>query len=167
MWFLRRRRRPELDLASLDHLSETIARAVALIEERLAPPPAPVEPRRRGELVIRREDSGSEPEIPVREEPPAEPPRPVPKPPEPEPEPEPEPPPEPRPPPREASPGFVLFVPTAAGYRLATPDGVVPEPGERLSVEDAWYRVLRLGPSPLPGDPRRCAFLEPQEATLD
>ena len=62
--------------------------------------------------------------------------------------------------------GFVLFVPTAAGYRLAAPDGIVPKPGERLRVDEDWYRVLRLGPSPLPGDRRRCVFLEGHPATL-
>ena len=62
--------------------------------------------------------------------------------------------------------GFVLFVPTTAGYRLATPDGIVPKPGERLRVDEEWYRVLRLGPSPLPGDRRRCVFLESHLATL-
>lgn len=155
MWFLRRRRRPQLDLAAFDRLSETIARAVALIEERLAPAPSPEEPsRRRAELVIRREPDPSEAE---RREPEQPSPGWVPAPePDREPDPAGEQPSLPEPP-----PGFVLFVPTSAGYRLTTPDGVTPEPGERLRVEETWYRVLRLGPSPLPGDARRCAFLEP------
>ena len=160
MAFFHRRRRPQLDLAALDRLSDTIARAVALIEERLAPPQSREEPRRRAELVIRRQPDWREPE---RREP---------DPPEPEwrPEPEPEQPPEPargaaaRAP---APKGFVLFVPTTAGYRLTTPNGVTPEAGERLRVEDEWYRVVRVGPSPLPGDRRRCAFLELQLATLE
>ena len=163
MGFLRRRRRPQLDLAALDRLSETIARAVVLIEERLSPTETRREDRRRADLVIRREPDWREHE---RREPEPEPPDPEPPEPARRPEPEPERPVRPR---REASSphGFVLFVPTTAGYRLATPNGLVPDQGERLRVEDVWYRVLRLGPSPLPGDRRRCAFLELQVATLD
>ncbi len=174
MWSLRRRRRPELDLAVLDRLSDTIARAVALIEERLAPTPAGAGPRPAGELVIREEPRWPEPEgWPLEREQRREP--------EPEadgdgdgdrePEPEAEPEPVREAPVRPVSvpeppTGFVLFVPTPAGYRLAAPDGLVPRPGERLRVEDVSYRVLRLGPSPLPGDRRRCVFLEPHPATL-
>ena len=171
MWFTHRRRRTRPDLAALDRLSETIARAVALIEERVASVPATPRQRPQGELVIRRETRWPEPE-----------PRPRVREREPEPEPEPEErevpatpeatvEPEPVAPARPASvsslpSGFVLFVPTAAGYRLAAPDGIVPKPGERLRVDEDWYRVLRLGPSPLPGDRRRCVFLEPHPATL-
>lgn len=157
MGFLRRRRRPQLDLAALDRLSDTIARAVALIEGRLAASPGREEPGRRGDLVIRRGVDRREPE-PEPERPPSEPWT----------EPRPQVPeaaaaaPEPAPP-----AGFVLLVPTAAGYRLAMPDGITPEPGERLSVEEKWFRVLRLGPSPLPGDVRRCVFLEPCPTTLE
>ena len=172
MWFPRRRRRPRHDLAALDRLSETIARAVALIEERVASTPAPPKPRPTGDLVIRRETRWPEPAPRLRErgrerdderEQPAEPGTP----PAPvavaEPEPTPAQPVAPTSVPTLPS-GFVLFVPTAAGYRLAGPDGLVPKPGERLRVDDEWYRVLRLGPSPLPADRRRCVFLE---ATLD
>jgi hypothetical protein len=62
---------------------------------------------------------------------------------------------------------FILFVPTPAGYRLTVADGPVPERGELLRVEEEWYRVLRLGPSPLPGNRRRCVFIEPYVATLN
>jgi len=149
MWFRSRRRRPQLDLAALERLSETITRAVALLEERLAAPRAAPERPAPPELVIRRADPEPSPPAPELE-------------PELEPEPEPEPQPA-----AEGSDGFVLFVATPAGYRLVIPDGITPDRGERLCVEEEWYRVLRLGPSPLPGDRRRCAFLEPQAATLD
>ena len=159
MWIARRRHRAELDLTTLDRLSETIARAVALIEERLAPlPPARHEARHDYELVIRREPDEADSQLPEWEPLPEE-----------DPDPSPEPVLYPVTPelPRPQLGGFVLFVPTVEGYRLAMPDGVVPERGERLSVEDSWYHVVRLGPSPLPGDARRCVFLEAQTATLD
>jgi hypothetical protein len=172
MWFSRRQPRPQLDLAALDRLSDTIARAVALIEERLALSRAPEQPRPLGDLVIRREPSWPEREPLPRDRERRR-----------EPEPRAMPPPKPAPEPAVVEPlaraplkpvtrpeppaSFILVVPTPAGYRLATPRGVVPEPGERLRVEDEWYRVVRVGPSPLPGDGRRCAFLEPHPATLD
>lgn len=155
------------DLAALDRLSETIARAVALIEERVASVPATPRQRPQGELVIRRETRWPEPEprprVREREPEPEE--REVPVTPEATVEQEPVTPTRPASVPSLPS-GFVLFVPTPAGYRLAAPDGIVPNPGERLRVHEDWYRVLRLGPSPLPGDRRRCVFLEPHPATL-
>ena len=65
-----------------------------------------------------------------------------------------------------AEPGsaaVLLFVPTAAGYRLV--DGGPPgaAAGGRVELPEGTFRVLRLGPSPLPGDGRRCAFLEREE----
>ena len=110
MWFRRLRRRPQLDIAQLERLAETLRRTAALLEERLA---------------ACRSAPTVEPE------------------------------------------GFVLFVPARAGYELVAADGPDPERGERLRVEEQWYRVLRLGPSPLPGDRRRCVFLEPHVATLN
>jgi hypothetical protein len=163
MWFRRRRHRPQLDLAALDRLSESISRAVALLEEKLAPtpPPPPAGPRRPVEVVIRTSPNEPEPQPlpePVPEPEPEPESEPAPQPEEPEPSPEPAPAPAPQQP---AEPdGFVLFVPTREGYRLVDNGSLTPEPGERLRVEEEWYRVLRLGPSPLPGDPRRCVFLE-------
>ena len=51
----------------------------------------------------------------------------------------------------------LLFLP---GYELVERRGAAPEPGARLEHEGAGYVVLRHGPSPLPGDRRRCVFLE-------
>jgi hypothetical protein len=36
---------------------------------------------------------------------------------------------------------------------------VAPAPGETLVLEGERYLVARIGASPLPGDPRRCAYL--------
>jgi hypothetical protein len=77
-----------------------------------------------------------------------------------EPEPELEPEPEPEPEPRGGTDGHLLFLPDPDGYRLVEREGAAPERGELLDLDGLRGRVLRLGPSPLPGDPRRCAFLE-------
>ena len=57
----------------------------------------------------------------------------------------------------------LAFVPSPAGYRLAELPAGAPGRGGRVELPDGVYRVLRLGPSPLPGDRRRCAFLEREE----
>jgi hypothetical protein len=59
--------------------------------------------------------------------------------------------------------GHVLFVADPAGYRLLQRDGAPPPRGETLELDGGRFRVVRLGPSPLPGDGRRCAFLEREE----
>jgi hypothetical protein len=66
--------------------------------------------------------------------------------------------PEPEPPPPLGS--HLLFVPDAAGYRLLERVGEVPTRGSVLELEAGLRRVIRIGGSPLPGDRRRCAFLE-------
>jgi hypothetical protein len=63
----------------------------------------------------------------------------------------------------EPVPGHVLFVAAPAGYRLLQRDGAPPAWGEALELEGVGFRVVRLGPSPLPADRRRCAFVERQE----
>lgn len=54
----------------------------------------------------------------------------------------------------------VAFVPGPAGYRLLVREGTAPAVGKEMELDELRYRVLRIGPSPLPGDRRRCAFLE-------
>ena len=51
----------------------------------------------------------------------------------------------------------------AAGdrYRLADREGPAPEPGTVIELDTQRFVVRRLGASPLPGDPRRCAYVEP------
>lgn len=51
------------------------------------------------------------------------------------------------------------LVATAGGYAFAEVDAPPPAPGVRVEHEGAEYTVWRVGPSPLPDDPRRCAFL--------
>ncbi len=55
----------------------------------------------------------------------------------------------------------LVFAWTPSGYSLHTAEGDAPAPGTRLAIAGTEHRVARLGPSPLPGDPRRCAYLDP------
>lgn len=59
--------------------------------------------------------------------------------------------------------GWVAFLATPAGYRIVQLGGCAPARGEAVEVEGGRWTVLRLGPSPLPGDGRRCAYLEREE----
>ena len=59
--------------------------------------------------------------------------------------------------------GHVLFVPATDGYRLHVRAGAAPSCGAELELEGGRFRVLRHGPSPFPGDRRRCALLEREE----
>ena len=61
---------------------------------------------------------------------------------------------------RRPPPSFVALVPSPDGYRLVVLDGLLPDPGMTVEVEGFERVVARHGRSPLPGDRRRCAFLE-------
>ena len=73
--------------------------------------------------------------------------------------------------PEPAVDGWVALVPSPDGYRLLQRDGPPPERGAALELDEGGFVVQRLGPSPLPGDRRRCAYLEQEppspERTLD
>jgi hypothetical protein len=53
-------------------------------------------------------------------------------------------------------------VPNGSGYTLRELNGFVPVVGELVPVldGDGQFVVTRIGRSPLPSDPRRCAYLE-------
>jgi hypothetical protein len=53
------------------------------------------------------------------------------------------------------------FVWTANGYELRERDGEAPGIGEEVEEDEKRLRVTKVAPSPLPGDVRRCAYLEP------
>ncbi len=59
-----------------------------------------------------------------------------------------------------AADGHLLFVWTPAGYQLQERDGEPPAVGSEVEVGDHRERVLKVGPSPLPGDSRPCAYLQ-------
>jgi len=58
--------------------------------------------------------------------------------------------------------GYLVFAWTPAGYSLHESAGDVPEIGSLVSVDGQEYAVAKLARSPLPGDERRCAYLEPR-----
>jgi hypothetical protein len=140
MWpFRRRQRRPALDLTPLERLAELVERVVLLLEERRGDREAPL-------------PTAPEPAQPFAA------PEPVP-----EPQPAPEPPPSGPPPRPAAAQAHIFFVGGPHGYRVVERDGPPPVHGDTVEVDGLPYRVLRLGPSPLPGDTRPCAFVEPEQ----
>jgi hypothetical protein len=55
---------------------------------------------------------------------------------------------------------YLLFVWKPTGYELRERDGELPAVGAVLDEEEGRMLVTRIGPSPLPGDNRRCAYLQ-------
>lgn len=57
----------------------------------------------------------------------------------------------------------LLFVWKATGYQLVERDGDPPSVGSLVEVEEGGRRqeVNRIAPSPIPGDDRRAAYLQP------
>ena len=60
-----------------------------------------------------------------------------------------------------ASASYLVFVCTHRGYALEEAPGEPPAPGDRIAIGGVEHVVSRLGRSPLPGDARSCAYLEP------
>ncbi len=57
--------------------------------------------------------------------------------------------------------GYVLFVSRPTGYELHEREGAPPGVGEDVDDGETRLVVSRIGPSPLPGDPRPCVFTQP------
>jgi hypothetical protein len=58
---------------------------------------------------------------------------------------------------------YLLFVWKPTGYELAEREGDVPTLGTQVELGDdgaARFFVSKIGPSPLPGDDRPCAYLQ-------
>jgi hypothetical protein len=62
---------------------------------------------------------------------------------------------------------WLAFVPSPQGYRLHELRTEPPQRGGVLELEEGRYRVIRLAPSPLPGDGRRCAYVEREEPPVE
>jgi hypothetical protein len=54
----------------------------------------------------------------------------------------------------------LLFVWKPSGYELRETDGAAPAVGAVVEVDDTEEQVVKVGPSPLPNDPRPCAYLQ-------
>jgi hypothetical protein len=59
----------------------------------------------------------------------------------------------------------LLFVSTSGGYSLVEREGPPPSVGHSIELPEqpVSFLVTKLGPSPLPNDPRICAYLDPIE----
>ena len=55
---------------------------------------------------------------------------------------------------------YLLFLWRPTGYVLEEREGEPPTVGAEIELDGARQRVSKLGPSPLPGDPRPCAYLQ-------
>jgi hypothetical protein len=55
---------------------------------------------------------------------------------------------------------YLLFVWKPSGYELREADGDVPGVGSEVEEDGQKQRVTKVAPSPLPGDPRLCAYLQ-------
>jgi hypothetical protein len=55
----------------------------------------------------------------------------------------------------------LLFVWRPSGYELREREGEPPSVGEVVEENDSPMVVTKVAPSPLPGDDRRCAYLQP------
>jgi len=53
------------------------------------------------------------------------------------------------------------FVWKATGYELREREGEAPSVGQQVEEDDERLFVTKVAPSPLPGDTRRCAYLQP------
>ncbi len=59
----------------------------------------------------------------------------------------------------------LVFVSTSGGYELIEREGPPPSVGRSIELPEQAlsFLVTKLGPSPLPNDPRICAYLDPTE----
>jgi hypothetical protein len=55
--------------------------------------------------------------------------------------------------------GHLRFVLAGAAYRIETHDGPAPAVGDSVEIDERSFRVVKVAPSPLPGDERRCSYL--------
>jgi hypothetical protein len=57
--------------------------------------------------------------------------------------------------------GYLLFISKPSGYELRSRDGVLPGVGDEIEEDGTRLWVSKIAPSPLPGDGRPCAYLQP------
>jgi hypothetical protein len=54
----------------------------------------------------------------------------------------------------------LLFIWKPSGYELREGQGDAPAVGSRVAVDEREEQVVKIAPSPLPNDPRPCAYLQ-------
>ena len=59
---------------------------------------------------------------------------------------------------------YLLFVWKPSGYELHEREGDPPSVGEQVEADETLMTVTKIAPSPLPGDRRRCAYLQPVDS---
>ncbi|GIU94328.1 MAG: hypothetical protein KatS3mg012_0785 [Gaiellaceae bacterium] len=57
--------------------------------------------------------------------------------------------------------GHLVFLWSPVGYTLQERPGDPPAPGSELEEGERRFVVTKVAPSPLPDDPRPCAYLLP------
>jgi hypothetical protein len=55
----------------------------------------------------------------------------------------------------------LVFDWSASGYRLREREGEPPEVGSTFEDDGGSFLVTKVGASPLPGDNRRCVYVQP------
>ena len=55
---------------------------------------------------------------------------------------------------------YLAFRWTPAGYELHEERGEPPQPGDVVEHDGKRWSVIKVAPSPLPGDSRSCAYLQ-------
>ncbi len=56
---------------------------------------------------------------------------------------------------------YLLFVWNPSGYALREREGDPPAVGDEVDENEIRMTVTKAAPSPLPGDGRRCAYVQP------
>jgi hypothetical protein len=56
--------------------------------------------------------------------------------------------------------GHLLFVWSSSGWTVQQRDGDVPAVGSTVEANETLLRISKIGPSPLPGDRRPCAYTQ-------
>lgn len=59
---------------------------------------------------------------------------------------------------------YVCFVSKPSGYELHDHEGEPPAVGDVVEEDSVRLTVTKVAPSPLPGDSRRCVYLQPADA---
>jgi hypothetical protein len=56
---------------------------------------------------------------------------------------------------------YVVFLSTPNGYEFHEREGDPPAVGSEVEEQNTRFVVTKVAASPLPGDGRRCAYLQP------